>query len=120
VSNNSLELTLDEFQEVVARMGNAYIEGGWTPAPLETDGPNEGPRPLELLLDDWLASTLYPSLIEASNKKITEECAASSVKKGRMKAKLKQLKKTLRAEVVDVDDEGSMQFSDPNTTVMNK
>ena len=176
-TDNSLELTLDEFLEVAARvcdaklrahpeltsqmgspplLGLRWTEVGTTPRNgkrlqhsrleealssalvvpkdlfetfgLEQDGPHpvlpdsfvqvgkryfkpEEPgfeHPLEL----WIETLFYPATMAAAKKKVDEESAASPEKKRRMAKRLKSMKKTFDAEIVE---DGEAIRTNPNS-----
>lgn len=68
----------------------------------------------ESILERWIERVYYPILVEVAQKKIAEEKAASPAKKARMMKRLKTLKKTFDAEIVEDADEYTIN---PNQSV---
>jgi hypothetical protein len=65
-------------------------------------------HPLEL----WIETLFYPATMAAAKKKVDEECTASPEKKRRMAKRLKSIKKTFDAEIVE---DGEAIRTNPNS-----
>ena len=103
-SDNSSELTLDEFLEIVARICFAKIGG-------DARKLTDRERPFENTLDDWITHVFHPPIMAAARVKVDSEKAAGGGKRAKIMRKLKALQRAMEVGVQEDEDE---MVSDPN------